>query len=294
MNEIEERASALSSIYAVKCKCSQVYTIYVIYTTNCNKPEVNMLVNLEATTFRNNKDLLALVEEIKYSERDLDRGSNKAIDKVISQCRRILLDINRKIHPGDVQTVVLENDNVTIVGAIECDANLKNSYDPKAIIGQIHIDMTMVTYIHSHSARRLRDRDRPVMLHIPNKLAYDPAYFNQYIFLDYLMEFNRLPRGTEVNEAVVLRLVHLTAGIVKGDAKLSKTEVDNLTEMLNVYGVFIMDKDYRKFDIPEKYVISQKWFDKVTSNIKDNPYFIARHVWRCYFRLCKEGYIFNA
>ncbi len=143
----------------------------------------------------------------------------------------------------------------------------------------------------------MKDRHSNMMIFVPNNLQYDENYYSPKIFVDFLKDESISPdfiKGDKRQLDHLITLIHKSCDIVRVPDKMTSNEVDLMNDLLNAYGAYIHGHNFDDYVVPEKYVISKKWMDKVRIEIGSNPYFVFRHIWRCYFRLCKEGYRFNA
>ena len=256
-----------------------------------------MLVDLNATTLIKNRSVVKLSEFIADRGRRIRISSNsRDVDDIIDYCTAALRKFNPDSRPVDYEVVYQVNDDFTIMGVLH-EGSLVKSYDSAAICDQFHIDNTMAIFVHHKKALSMSDRYNNMMIFIPNNLQYKEPYYDAKIFADFLKSESKAPdyvAGNTKQLQNLIQLVHQSCDIVKSTVHLVPSEVDLLNDLLNVYGAFICGHDFNKYDVPEKYLISKKWMDKVRNEIAANPYFIFRHIWRCYFRLCKEGYRFNA
>ena len=256
-----------------------------------------MLVDLHATTLTHNKpvvDLSAFLTRRGNSIRI--PGNTRDEDTIIDYCIAALRKFNPDSRPVDYETIYQINDNFTIMGVLH-EGTLVKAYDSGAICDQFHIDNTMAIFVHHKKMLSMKDRHNNMMIFIPNNLQYDENYYSPKIFVDFLKDKSISPdfiKGDKRQLDYLITLIHKSCDIVRVPDKMTSNEVDLINDLLNVYGTYIHEHNFDEYAVPEKYVISKKWMDKVRMEIGANPYFVFRHIWRCYFRLCKEGYRFNA
>lgn len=254
-----------------------------------------MLVDLEATRLCK---MPSVTDLVKYVSRPTTRfnSSSRDVNKIIHLCSIALLDFNPKCRSADFEHVYQVRDNFIIIGVLH-DGNLIRSYDAQALCDQIHIDDTMALFVHNTKPLKKVTRHDMVMVDIPNKLKFSDIYYSPQIFAEFLINESTAPNftyGSETQLADLRELISISASIVKEREKMTSEQTLLIERFLNAYGAFIAGKCIKDYKVPEKYVISKKWFDQVDENLGSNPYFVFRHVWRCYFRLCEEGYVFNA
>lgn len=256
-----------------------------------------MLVDLEATTLVKNKAVVNLANFIARRGSTLRiRSNSKDVDDIIDFCTKALANFNPDSRPVDYEIVYQDNGNFVVIGVID-EGSLIKSYDSAAICDQFHIDNTMAIFVHHKKILSMSDRFNNMMIFIPNNLQYNETYYQPKLFVDFLKKESDADdyiKGNDRQLQRLITLIHQSCDIVRVPDKMTTNEVDLMNELLNAYGAFIFDHDYDNYKVPEKYIISKKWMDKVRTEIVANPYFVFRHIWRCYFRLCKEGYRFNA
>ena len=256
-----------------------------------------MLVDLHATTLTHNKptvDLAAFLSRRGNNIRIL--GNTRDEDTIIDYCSAALRKYNPDSRPVDYEVVYQVNDDFTIMGVLH-EGSLIKAYDSSAICDQFHIDNTMAIFVHHKKILSMKDRHDNMMVFIPNNLQYDENYYRPKIFAEFLKDGSTYPdfiKGDKRQLEHLITLIHQSCDIVRVPDKLTPNEVDHINALLNAYGAYICDHEFDSYTVPEKYIISKKWMDKVRMEIGSNPYFVFRHIWRCYFRLCKEGYRFNA
>ena len=256
-----------------------------------------MLVDLNATRLVDNRSVVQLAEFINGKKGSLRFGSrSRDADLIIEMCTCALKRFNRDVRLADCQVVYLEKDDFIVMGVLH-DGNLIKAYDHKAIANQFHIDNSMAIFAHPTKLLRMTDTHKHLMLDIPNKLQYDELYYDPIIFNEFITETTKdvaFDSSMKNDIAILTDLIHRSSYIVKDTTLLDRADADVLNDLINKYGAYLIGLRYNEYTVPDKYVISKTWFDKVQVNLTKNPYFIFRHVWRCYFRLCKEGYRFNA
>ncbi len=256
-----------------------------------------MLVDLNATTLINNRSVIKLSEFIAGRGRRIRISSNsRDVDDIIDYCTAALRKFNPDSRPVDYETIYQINDNFTIMGVLH-EGTLVKAYDSAAICDQFHIDNTMAIFVHHKKILSMKDRHSNMMIFVPNNLQYDENYYSPKIFVDFLKDESISPdfiKGDKRQLDHLITLIHKSCDIVRVPDKMTSNEVDLMNDLLNAYGAYIHGHNFDDYVVPEKYVISKKWMDKVRIEIGSNPYFVFRHIWRCYFRLCKEGYRFNA
>lgn len=256
-----------------------------------------MLVDLHATTLTHNKPTVDLAAFLSRRGNNIRiPGNTRDEDTIIDYCSAALRKYNPDSRPVDYEVVYQVNDDFTIMGVLH-EGSLIKAYDSAAICDQFHIDNTMAIFVHHKKILSMKDRHDNMMVFIPNNLQYDENYYRPKIFAEFLKDESTYPdfiKGDKRQLDHLITLIHQSCDIVRVPDKLTPNEVDHINALLNAYGAYICDHDFSKYDVPEKYIISKKWMDKVRMEIGSNPYFVFRHIWRCYFRLCKEGYRFNA
>lgn len=256
-----------------------------------------MLVDLHATTLTHNKPTVDLAAFLSRRGNNIRiPGNTRDEDTIIDYCSAALRKYNPDSRPVDYEVVYQVNDDFTIMGVLH-EGSLIKAYDSSAICDQFHIDNTMAIFVHHKKILSMKDRHDNMMVFIPNNLQYDENYYRPKIFADFLKDESIYPdfiKGDKRQLDHLITLIHQSCDIVRVPDKLTPNEVDHINALLNAYGAYICGHDFSKYDVPEKYIISKKWMDKVRMEIGSNPYFVFRHIWRCYFRLCKEGYRFNA
>ena len=256
-----------------------------------------MLVDLHATTLTHNKPTVDLAAFLSRRGNNIRiPGNTRDEDTIIDYCSAALRKYNPDSRPVDYEVVYQVNDDFTIMGVLH-EGSLIKAYDSSAICDQFHIDNTMAIFVHHKKILSMKDRHDNMMVFIPNNLQYDENYYRPKIFAEFLKDESTYPdfiKGDKRQLEHLITLIHQSCDIVRVPDKLTPNEVDHINVLLNAYGAYICDHDFSKYDVPEKYIISKKWMDKVRMEIGSNPYFVFRHIWRCYFRLCKEGYRFNA
>ena len=256
-----------------------------------------MLVDLNATTLIKNRSVVNLSEFIaSRGSRLRISGNSRDVDDIINYCTAALRSFNPDSRPVDYEVVYQVNDKFTIMGVLH-EGSLVKAYDTAAICDQFHIDNTMAIFVHHKKILSMNDRHNNMMIFVPNNLQYDETYYQSKIFSDFLKDESNAPdfiSGDKRQLERLITLIHKSCDIVRVPDKLTPTEVDLINDLINAYGAFICGHNFDSYVVPDKYVISKKWMDKVRMEIGANPYFVFKHVWRCYFRLCKEGYRFNA
>ena len=255
-----------------------------------------MLVDLDATRLSKNRAVQQLAElHSSRGSRLRLTATSREVDTIISLCSKALTQFNPDARSADFETVYQVKDDFISIGVLY-EGNLIKSYDSAAICDQLHLDNSMAIFTRHKKAISMGKRFDNLMMDIPNTLQYDDLYYSPTIFAEFIVNNSKAPdfiHGDQKQLAHLIDMVHRSSFIVKGREKLSSDEVDLLNDLINTYGAFIAGKRYSDYDVPDKYVISKKWFDKIQTDLGSNPFFIFRHVWRCYFRLCKEGYRFN-
>lgn len=256
-----------------------------------------MLVDLNATTLIKNRSVVKLSEFVASRGSRIRVSSNsRDVDDIIDYCTAALRKFNPDSRPVDYEVVYQVNDDFTIMGVLH-EGTLIKAYDSGAICDQFHIDNTMAIFVHHKKILSMRDRHSNMMVFVPNNLQYDENYYSPKIFTDFLKDESKSPdfiKGDKRQLDYLITLIHQSCDIVRVPDRMTSNEVDHINKLLNVYGAYINGHNFDDYVVPEKYVISKKWMDKVRIEIGSNPYFVFRHIWRCYFRLCKEGYRFNA
>lgn len=256
-----------------------------------------MLVDLNATTLIKNRSVVKLSEFVASRGSRIRVSSNsRDVDDIIDYCIAALRKFNPDSRPVDYETIYQINDNFTIMGVLH-EGTLVKAYDSAAICDQFHIDNTMAIFVHHKKILSMKDRHSNMMIFVPNNLQYDENYYSPKIFVDFLKDESISPdfiKGDKRQLDHLITLIHKSCDIVRVPDKMTSNEVDLMNDLLNAYGAYIHGHNFDDYVVPEKYVISKKWMDKVRIEIGSNPYFVFRHIWRCYFRLCKEGYRFNA
>lgn len=256
-----------------------------------------MLVDLNATTLIKNRSVVKLSEFVASRGSRIRVSSNsRDVDDIIDYCTAALRKFNPDSRPVDYEVVYQVNDDFTIMGVLH-EGTLIKAYDSGAICDQFHIDNTMAIFVHHKKILSMRDRHSNMMVFVPNNLQYDENYYSPKIFTDFLKDESKSPdfiKGDKRQLDYLITLIHQSCDIVRVPDRMTSNEVDHINKLLNVYGAYINGHNFDDYVVPEKYVISKKWMDKVRIEIGTNPYFVFRHIWRCYFRLCKEGYRFNA
>ena len=256
-----------------------------------------MLVDLHATTLTHNKPTVDLAAFLSRRGNNIRiPGNTRDEDTIIDYCSAALRKYNPDSRPVDYEVVYQVNDDFTIMGVLH-EGSLIKAYDSSAICDQFHIDNTMAIFVHHKKILSMKDRHDNMMVFIPNNLQYDENYYRPKIFAEFLKDESTYPdfiKGDKRQLEHLITLIHQSRDIVRVPDKLTPNEVDHINALLNAYGAYICDHEFDSYTVPEKYIISKKWMDKVRMEIGSNPYFVFRHIWRCYFRLCKEGYRFNA
>ena len=256
-----------------------------------------MLVDLHATTLTHNKPTVDLAAFLSRRGNNIRiPGNTRDEDTIIDYCSAALRKYNPDSRPVDYEVVYQVNDDFTIMGVLH-EGSLIKAYDSSAICDQFHIDNTMAIFVHHKKILSMKDRHDNMMVFIPNNLQYDENYYRPKIFAEFLKDESTYPdfiKGDKRQLEHLITLIHQSCDIVRVPDKLTPNEVDHINALLNAYGAYICDHEFDSDTVPEKYIISKKWMDKVRMEIGSNPYFVFRHIWRCYFRLCKEGYRFNA
>lgn len=256
-----------------------------------------MLVDLHATTLTHNKPTVDLAAFLSRRGNNIRiPGNTRDEDTIIDYCSAALRKYNPDSRPVDYEVVYQVNDDFTIMGVLH-EGSLIKAYDSSAICDQFHIDNTMAIFVHHKKILSMKDRHDNMMVFIPNNLQYDENYYRPKIFAEFLKDGSTYPdfiKGDKRQLEHLITLIHQSCDIVRVPDKLTPNEVDHINALLNAYGAYICDHEFDSYTVPEKYIISKKWMDKVRMEIGSNPYFVFRHIWRCYFRLCKEGYRFNA
>lgn len=256
-----------------------------------------MLVDLHATTLTHNKPTVDLAAFLSRRGNNIRiPGNTRDEDTIIDYCSAALRKYNPDSRPVDYEVVYQVNDDFTIMGVLH-EGSLIKAYDSSAICDQFHIDNTMAIFVHHKKILSMKDRHDNMMVFIPNNLQYDENYYRPKIFAEFLKDESTYPdfiKGDKRQLEHLITLIHQSCDIVRVPDKLTPNEVDHINALLNAYGAYICDHEFDSYTVPEKYIISKKWMDKVRMEICSNPYFVFRHIWRCYFRLCKEGYRFNA
>ena len=256
-----------------------------------------MLVDLHATTLTHNKPTVDLAAFLSRRGNNIRiPGNTRDEDTIIDYCSAALRKYNPDSRPVDYEVVYQVNDDFTIMGVLH-EGSLVKAYDSSAICDQFHIDNTMAIFVHHKKILSMKDRHDNMMVFIPNNLQYDENYYRPKIFAEFLKDGSTYPdfiKGDKRQLEHLITLIHQSCDIVRVPDKLTPNEVDHINALLNAYGAYICDHEFDSYTVPEKYIISKKWMDKVRMEIGSNPYFVFRHIWRCYFRLCKEGYRFNA
>ena len=256
-----------------------------------------MLVDLNATTLTHNKPTVDLAAFLSRRGNNIRiPGNTRDEDTIIDYCSAALRKYNPDSRPVDYEVVYQVNDDFTIMGVLH-EGSLIKAYDSSAICDQFHIDNTMAIFVHHKKILSMKDRHDNMMVFIPNNLQYDENYYRPKIFAEFLKDESTYPDFIKSDKRQLehlITLIHQSCDIVRVPDKLTPNEVDHINALLNAYGAYICDHEFDSYTVPEKYIISKKWMDKVRMEIGSNPYFVFRHIWRCYFRLCKEGYRFNA
>ena len=256
-----------------------------------------MLVDLHATTLTSIKPVVDLAAFLSRRGNSIRiPGNTRDEDTIIDYCSAALRKYNPDSRPVDYEVVYQVNDDFTIMGVLH-EGSLIKAYDSSAICDQFHIDNTMAIFVHHKKILSMKDRHDNMMVFIPNNLQYDENYYRPKIFAEFLKDESISPdfnKGDKRQLDYLITLIHQSCDIVRVPDKLTPNEVDHINALLNAYGAYIHGHNFNDYVVPEKYVISKKWMDKVRIEIGSNPYFVFRHIWRCYFRLCKEGYRFNA
>ena len=255
-----------------------------------------MLVDLNATRLVDNRSVVQLAQFINDKKNSLRFGSrSRDVDFIIEVCACALKKFNPTVRLVDCETVYLEKDDFIVMGVLH-DGNLIKAYDHKAITNQFHIDNSMAIFARPRKLLRIADAHKHLMIDIPNKLQYNDMYYDPIIFKDFITEStkdNPFDSSMKKDIAILTDLIHRSSYIIKDTTPLTGDDVAVLNDLINKYGAYLIGLRYQDFKVPDKYVISKTWFDKVHAHIDINPFFVFRHIWRCYFRLCKEGFLFN-
>lgn len=255
-----------------------------------------MLVNINATQL---KKINAVVDLHSYIEnlggRYKRNSSSRNVDETIRLARIALTAFIRSVDPKArgrlaIEDVYKETDTHTLIGAIIKDGNLKGSRDTTELNEpQLHVDATMV--IFSYDIMCGPRAFENVAIQMPDKQEYKSLYFCPTIFAEYInSEHNPYhdPGKTELLTNLEESFSR-TCDLVKSKDRLHRHDIELLIKFVWQYGRLL--SYFEKGETPEKYVISTKWMTKAIHDLPTNPYFIFRHVWRCYFRLAKEGYV---
>lgn len=253
-----------------------------------------MLVNVEATRLVDNRPVMDLINLVHNRGSSLRlSGSSTDVSNIIMHATDALLTFNNKLSRRDIETVYIELTDCMAIGVIvKNNGNLLGCWDnDNDHVFQFHIDGTMAIFAHRKRTVRKTTYSQEVKVLIPNIQAYKDLYFSPHQFHEYLN--SRFNPGTELNRITLIDYVKAnvrpTASIVKGKGKMSTKEADLLREFIWNYGRLL--NYFRQGETPEKYVISEKWFKEAQYKLDSNPYFIFRHVWRCYFKLVCEGHL---
>lgn len=255
-----------------------------------------MLVNIEATKLKENVHAMNIVTFVYNRGNGLRLGSNsRDVDELIKMNRAALLKFNPDLSGRDIETVYMELTDCIAIGVIKKDNGmLKGCWDSSNDhVFQLHIDNTMAVFCHRKGSVRKGTHDRDTHIVVPNKQAYKDLYFCPHIFVDYLDSISRGKHSLMNKDDLATYIeskVSTSADIVKDKGKMSTKQADILRDFVINYGRLI-SLTPTKGETPEKYIISDKWLKEVHMKFKENPYFIFRHVWRCYFKLACEGHL---
>lgn len=256
-----------------------------------------MLVDLGATRLIENRAITSLAAFIERRGSSLRLAPHsKDTDTIINACYSALSIFNPSARKIDFETVWIEKDDFIQIGAIH-EGNLIKSYDSKAICDQFHIDNTMAVFTRHKKIYSMRGRHSNIMLDIPNNLQFKEVYYDAKIFHEFITHESRCDNIDISNKSdfnKLMSMVNRTTDIVKDNTPLDINDIDQLNDLINIYGACVRGLRFEDHEVPDKYVISKKWFERAYVMVPKNPFFIFRHVWRCYFRLCKDGYRFNA
>lgn len=257
-----------------------------------------MLIELEATTFRDDPNVLRmcdLINKANWSNFKVN-SPTRTSDELINISRQVLGMLNRgEIKGMHIESICYQTKDRVYIGACVKGMSMTNAFDKKrALKDQLFINYDMVVYSFNV---RTRTFSKEVKLFVPYKQRYKEFYFTPEIFDTYVKNLYRdyddkrepLNLARSQLEGVNFTTFHRSILIAKHGVP-SSLSISHLNDFILSYGGLIQDKEFILEKTPMKYIISDKFLAEGMRHIeKGDPYFIFKHVWRCWYLIQEES-----
>lgn len=264
-----------------------------------------MLVPSNATTLSEIPQFLELEE---FISRGINiRTSSTEINRFIDMCAHALLAFRRSLNlPTNVSWDIVRMENTTertVVGAIIRGNKLKSFYDVRFYEGsQIHVDATMcVLSWNNNTVRKCYGYPSFVNLgicptYMPDNMKDKPIFFKEDILVNYFNERKEYFIKEEDPSVLLKDLEKLFIKVAKYHKEdwvyFRPSDLDNLVHFISTYMTLLNGRSLKGH--PPKYRLTEGWVHASIRNIKtdlNNLPLIYAFVKRCFYLLCREGFI---
>ena len=264
-----------------------------------------MLVPSQATTLSTVPEFIDL-ENYLSTSLNLRNGS-RSMDRILELCEYALYAFRRSLNISNnrvgIDIVNMENSTErTVVGVIVRGKRLKSFYDNRFhSSAQLHVDSTMCV-VSWNTAEVRKGRNFPSLVnlglcpaYIPDILSDDKVFFNDSDLLTYFKHRanNYVPVDKERNFSEFQVTMHKAFLTIKSSSKnIRNSELVNMATFISSFVVLLEEKTLGNY--PQKIRLTESWVNKSVLEIKadmNNLPIVFAMVKRCFYILCKEGFI---